>query len=202
MYINSKGEIMLATTTLIALSLLQFNNYEMPKIGESLLPDLNTIAQEVQLKNEYYIPGIELSQELQRHTYLLSKIYNVDYSLIISIMWVESRFDPQALNTANSNGTYDIGLMQINSTNIEWVNELAGRELDLYNPYDNIEAGILIYSTYKNYWKDKVSETELLQRHTLLTYNRGLGGFKKIGFQTHIAYDNKVINYKKEVENL
>lgn len=41
--------------------------------------------------------------------------YNVNPLLLKAISYTESRLDPNAINKANSNGTYDIGLMQINS---------------------------------------------------------------------------------------
>ncbi|MDT1883288.1 lytic transglycosylase domain-containing protein, partial [Acinetobacter baumannii] len=41
--------------------------------------------------------------------------YNVDPTLIYSIAGVESDHDNLAINKANSNGTADYGLMQINS---------------------------------------------------------------------------------------
>ena len=55
----------------------------------------------------------------------------VPVTLIRDIAWKESRFDPLAVNH-NKNGTVDKGLMQINSSNNEW--------LHLTDPFDPCQS--------------------------------------------------------------
>lgn len=63
----------------------------------------------------------------------------------MAVAWHESRFQLDALGY-NTNGTYDSGLMQINDINRGWLAEEHGLNID--DPYDNIEAGIIILSRF------------------------------------------------------
>lgn len=67
--------------------------------------------------------------------------YGVPPGLLWAIAKVESNFNPTALNQ-NRNGSYDIGVMQINSS---WYNDL-GPELwnNLYDPCTNVQVGARI----------------------------------------------------------
>ncbi len=67
--------------------------------------------------------------------------YGVSPRLLWSIAKVESDFTPQAVNW-NQNGTYDYGLMQINSA---WAPTLGmGVWRSLGNPCTNVKAGAWI----------------------------------------------------------
>jgi soluble lytic murein transglycosylase-like protein len=71
--------------------------------------------------------------------------YNVSPLLIWGIIKVESNFNWRALNR-NKNGSYDVGLMQINSS---WFEEIKKRGIDpryLWNPCVNVEVGTWILS--------------------------------------------------------
>lgn len=72
------------------------------------------------------------------------KMYNIHPNLLWAIAKVESRFNPYAINR-NSNGTYDIGIMQINSS---WLPVLKTYGLKdkrhLWNPCYNIHVGAWI----------------------------------------------------------
>lgn len=70
--------------------------------------------------------------------------HGVDPNLLHAIAVVESGLNPQAMNTANANGTRDIGLMQINSS---WLPQLARwniREQDLFDPCISAYVGAWI----------------------------------------------------------
>lgn len=69
--------------------------------------------------------------------------YNVPPRLLESIAHVESNYRADAINR-NKNGTFDVGVMQINSS---WLPKLQkyGIELnDLYDPCTNIHVGAWI----------------------------------------------------------
>ncbi|SEK64410.1 Transglycosylase SLT domain-containing protein [Roseateles sp. YR242] len=70
--------------------------------------------------------------------------YNVSPQLLYAIAKTESGLQPKAINRANGDGSYDIGLMQINSS---WLPKLARfgiQEKDLYEPCVSIEVGAWI----------------------------------------------------------
>jgi soluble lytic murein transglycosylase-like protein len=66
------------------------------------------------------------------------KIYGISPQLLWSIAKVESNFDPGAINR-NHNGTYDFGIMQINSS---WY-QVLGKKIwnRLGDPCTNVHVG-------------------------------------------------------------
>lgn len=72
--------------------------------------------------------------------------YNVPPNLLRVIAQVESRYNPYAINY-NNNGSYDMGLMQINSS---WLPTLAKKGIkkdDLWNGCKSIQVGAWILSS-------------------------------------------------------
>ena len=63
--------------------------------------------------------------------------YGISPQLLWSIAKTESNFNPRAINR-NSNGTYDYGLMQINSS---WAKRLGTTWNDLGEPCTNVKVG-------------------------------------------------------------
>lgn len=96
----------------------------------------------------------EIAKNIEKH----SRDYNVEANLILSIIYVESRFDPEAVSHAGA-----IGLMQVMEG---WQNAWDINE-DLRNINTNIKYGTQVYSTYRHIWSD----VELI----LTAYNRGPG---------------------------
>ncbi|PMP70604.1 MAG: murein transglycosylase [Calditerrivibrio nitroreducens] len=71
------------------------------------------------------------------------KIYNVNKELLIAIAKVESNMRPDAINW-NRNGTFDYGVMQINSA---WYYELGEEKWHkLADPCENVKTGAMILS--------------------------------------------------------
>jgi len=64
-------------------------------------------------------------------------VYQISPELLHAIARVESGLDPSATNQ-NRNGSYDVGLMQINST---WKKSLGGRWDHLSDPCYNVMVG-------------------------------------------------------------
>lgn len=68
--------------------------------------------------------------------------YDWDYRIAHAICMAESGGNPKAYNSANSNGSNDAGLFQINSIHVK--SGLIGNE-ERFDPKKNIEAAYAIY---------------------------------------------------------
>jgi len=68
--------------------------------------------------------------------------YNINSDLLKAIAYIESNYQPHAVNRRNKNGSYDFGLMQINSS---WAGKI-GHELwmELGDPCQNVMVGAWI----------------------------------------------------------
>lgn len=66
--------------------------------------------------------------------------YGVDPWLLYSIAKVESELKPSALNK-NRNGTYDLGIMQINTIHRKTLEKYGISQESLWNPQININVG-------------------------------------------------------------
>lgn len=69
--------------------------------------------------------------------------YGVNPHLLYAIAKTESSLNPRAVNR-NKNGSYDIGLMQINSTWFPTLRKFGVEEHHLYDPCTSIHVGAWI----------------------------------------------------------
>ncbi len=87
--------------------------------------------------------AIGYNAELDKCFVNASQKYKVPKQVLIAIAGVESKFKASAINR-NKNGSYDLGVMQINSS---WFGKLAKigiSEQSLYQPCQNIMVGTWI----------------------------------------------------------
>lgn len=82
--------------------------------------------------------------------------YRVNELILIAIAKTESNFNPKAYNT-NTDGSYDIGLMQINSKHFESIKKFGIQKEDLFDACTNIQVAAWILAKnmaiHGNTWK-------------------------------------------------
>ncbi len=88
--------------------------------------------------------------------------YGVNPLLVLSIIKVESSFNPDAISSKNA-----VGLMQVKPQTAEYLYSFTGIDYDLFIPKDNIDAG----TYYIRYLIDKFKNQET----ALIAYNAGEG---------------------------
>lgn len=126
---------------------------------------------------------ITLSEELIEYTKTTAEEYEIDYRLVLAVMYYESRFTE---HVENYNGTC-VGLMQVTLKYEDWLSEKTGIELDLkMNSEHNITAGIWML-------RDALSKTTDT-KYALMIYNKGARGASDY-MKAHHGYNT----YAKEV---
>ncbi len=97
----------------------------------------------------------------------LCETYELPPQLIYAMIERESSWKADALNAAGN----CIGLMQISTVNLDWLEESLGVE-DLYDPYQNVLSGISMIAAYIDTYGD--------YHMALMCYNCGSGGAQKL----------------------
>lgn len=169
------------------------------KVEEVIIPQIEVlIVEELVVNKRPQIDNIPLTDRLLDYTYNLSESYEVPYELILAIIAVESKFDPNVISK-----TSDYGLAQINRSNIN--NFAKGAEIKSVkplNPEHNIKMQVYYLSHLKGYFsKFKMSEEQKFFM-VVLAYNRGESGamkwVKSRGWNN--TYVTKVNNMKNIIE--
>lgn len=149
-------------------------NYELLQnqylqLEESLIVDDDTAnISETKLEGFTYNEVIPLSSDIQQYAYKKCNEIGIDYSVFLAVMWKESRFLPDQISASN-----DYGLCQINITNHKWIRNTLGSDWNPLDPYDSIDAGILVFDTLLN------SYNITTYNALLMSYNMGYGGASK-----------------------
>jgi soluble lytic murein transglycosylase-like protein len=109
---------------------------------------------------------------LKVYTAKLCREYDVSYSMVMAIIYNESRFQEDVVNV-NANGTRDYGLMQINDSTYSFLSQEIGIEdmWELLDARTNILAGVSILKYHKGYTQD--------DNTALLRYQVGEGAYGK-----------------------
>lgn len=100
--------------------------------------------------------------------------YGVPMELLQAVAWRESKFDPNANNAGlNKNGTYDSGIMQLNSKMGPQFNYADTKNLNTYDPNASIDVAARYLSSLHDQtgsWTSAVA-----------AYNQGLGSLRANG---------------------
>lgn len=132
----------------------------------------------------------ELEVEIQEYAYNKCVEVDIPYEVFMALMWNESKYDTDAL----SQDGMDCGLCQIRKSNHNWIEKELGRDLDFFNPYDNIDASIFMLTHYRdNYNPDNLNTL-------LMIYNMGPSGAKKCWDSGYYStkYSRAILNKAQE----
>ena len=99
----------------------------------------------MKIKITFIVLSLVLVITSAAHTFCFEEAgetYNINSDLLKAIAFIESSYQPHAVNRSNKNGSYDFGLMQINSS---WAKKI-GYDLwmELANPCQNVMVGAWI----------------------------------------------------------
>lgn len=141
---------------------------------------------ENKLMQKYYNELIG-DEDIVNNVIKYSEINNIEPSLIIALMKIESAFDPRAINF-NTNGSVDRGLCQLNNRTFPML-----ENNDFYDPEINIKNAAKFLK-----WCLKRSKNNLVK--ALAYYNAGIGNVnnRKVGEMT-LDYINKIIDEKEKL---
>lgn len=130
---------------------------------QRLREDIQKLRKDVQ-EIKFTPLEIPVPVEYQIHLHNLCRRESVDMSTMLNIWYTESRLSIDPPDNYNKNGTIDRGPMQINSVNWGW---LADEGLDINDPFQNLEAAVLMYSRLV----ERYGEYDAAR-----AYNAGVGG--------------------------
>lgn len=143
-----------------------------------------------------------VTKDIQKKLYNKCKKYNINYIQTLAIMYKEgARNNQYAVNT-NANGTKDIGIMQVNTINLDVLKLMThSTDTEWLKDIDvNLECACYIIHRNETY----VNEVESLY-DSLVAYNGGLKTLRKIKSKDYTLqspaslYAAKVIGYMNEL---
>lgn len=110
---------------------------------------------------------------------------NISLPLSFSLVWMESRYNPKAVN--RNAHSIDRGLFQLNSKSFYFL-----KEKDFYNPVINAKYGTAHLKFCLESGKDEVV--------ALAMYNAGTAGVKKGTPISTLRYISKILEYRDNLE--
>lgn len=169
------------------ISLTQKIAWATRKDSDSLLKNLNTWIESIKNTSDYYviynkyfkrrhifrgndrIEGLELKNgKLTNHDNIIKKYakkLDCDWLLLASLIYQESRFDPNAQSWAGA-----VGLMQIMPSLVE-----KYKVKNPFDPIENMEAGFQYLVYLDNFWKNYVEDKNERLKMVFASYNIGYG---------------------------
>lgn len=121
---------------------------------------------------------------IDRCFYLASQYYQIPEPLLKAIAYTETGMNPYAIGK-NTNGSYDIGLMQINSSWLPKLQRVGIEKKELFEPCKNIQVGAWILS-------------ENIKRYGMGI--RAIGAYNAVTPSKQVVYARKVLRNMKRYE--
>lgn len=117
----------------------------------------NRVNDTIKEENYYYFLAyyteITGNRNISEHIMSGALERNIPVNIAFALAFVESTFDPQAINESNSNGTIDRGLFQLNSATFR------NFDIDFFDSYQNTQAGLnYLFRKYEMYgsWESAI----------------------------------------------
>jgi hypothetical protein len=129
------------------------------------------------------------SSEIARAILDSSDEFNIPPALAFALCWEESRFNPNAVNRQNRNGSVDRGLFQLNNKSFPYLDITT-----FYNISSNVRYGLGHLRHCLNSSSSEVS--------ALAMYNAGTGRVKSTGApEVTLNYTNRILENRRKIES-
>jgi len=115
--------------------------------------------------------------------------FNIPPALAFALCWEESRFNPNAINRKNRNGSVDRGLFQLNNQSFPYLDILS-----FYDINTNAHYGVGHLRYCMNSSGSEIS--------ALAMYNAGMGRVKSTGApENTLNYTSRILDNRRRLEN-
>ncbi|MGB7447769.1 MAG: LysM peptidoglycan-binding domain-containing protein [Ornithinimicrobium sp.] len=139
--------------------------------------------------NRDYLASVPAPSHSQTRAMIVTtaRRHGIDPSLMLALALKESSWNQRAVSPANA-----IGIMQVIPTSGDWASSLVGRRLNLFDPQDNVTAGVVIVRALL-----RSADTE---DHAIGGYYQGLGSVQREGmFPDTRSYVKKVKTLRSQM---
>ena len=170
-------------------------------IKEKMETDGENSDLSVEDNEEELVKPENMPEEYFNYAKEIAEKENAPLDLMIAILLTENElFDADIVYGPNDDGSYDIGLCQVNSNYIDYFAKLYNiKNFDPYDVYDSLEFLAKHVNYLKNEGLNKYNiENENIYMFIAGAYNRGISN--EIKYQNMYHYKEKVQNYLNDLE--
>lgn len=173
-------------------------------VEEDIDEDIDSVEDVFLPIGEYYDNikngNMSFDGDLQEYLWWKCEENGVDFYIIMAQICEESEYKETARGH-NTNGTVDKGLAQINSKYLGYFEELMGRSIDPYNPYDAIDWIVFFHGYEKPYWISNGYNNNDADMAVLGSYNKGRNNMKSYINKHGLSYyyNDNIISRSKQL---
>jgi len=143
------------------------------------------ISEEIEEIHNHYV-DVDFDIIYQDYLYSLCDGNDQKYYIIMAMIYHESHYNINITSPIRSDGSCDMGLVQMNSKYLEYEQDRLNYKFDPYNPYDAIKYISIRYDEEYEYWSNSESGINLI-KCILGSYNKGRQGYNK--YKNNNGYD-------------